>query len=423
MAHQHTTHPSPGPRVALVQDGARGHYGLALALQRAGMLEVMYTDFFIKKGGLFDRLSPFVRQYAKGPVRRLLDRKCDDLDSSRVETNLPMRIRQDRTRKKFPDDSAYFRWAASDVSRWIAPKLPGTADILLGFIRNLAPDLCAIARDHGMKTVGDQMIAPAFIEKRELALQHDRFPGWEDQSRIDYDEWIAYERDSWNLLDAITCPSDYVAEGLREAGISPDRIHVINYPIDETHFQFVDRSAPRDILTVGFVGQVILRKGVPYFMQMAKRFPKDKVRFIMLGMPNLTETALAELRQHVEVQPAPRSEVPAWLARFDLIYFPTTCEGSAYALMEAMATGLPIVTSPNSGTVARQGIEGFLCPYDDLDAAAGYIDRLLTNKDLRLSMGKAAAQRYRLFNMDKYTHDLAHLMNQLAAPAPVGGPA
>jgi len=268
------------------------------------------------------------------------------------------------------------------------------------------------------------MIAPAFIEKRELALQHDRFPGWENPDRVDYDRWIAFERETWPTLDAITCPSDYVAEGLREGGISADKIHVINYPIDESHFQFVDRSGPRDVLTVGFVGQVNLRKGTPYFMQMAKRFPKNKVRFVMIGNPAITDAALAELRQHVDVQSAPRSEVPTWLARFDLIYFPTTCEGSAYALMEAMATGLPIVTSPNSGTVARHGIEAFLCPYDDLDTASSHIERLLADRDLRLTMGKAAADRYRLFNLEKYTRDLAHLMEQLVGtPAAVGGAA
>jgi len=151
MAEQRPSH----PRVALVQDGARGHYGLALALQRAGMLEVMYTDFFIKKGGLWDRLSPFVRQYARGSLRRLFDRKCDDLDSSRVETNLAMRIRQDRKRKNFSDDSSYFQWIASNIGQWVATRLHGNADILVGFIRHLHPNLCAVAHERGMKTVGD----------------------------------------------------------------------------------------------------------------------------------------------------------------------------------------------------------------------------------------------------------------------------
>src|SRR5262249_14490715 len=145
--------------------------------------------------------------------------------------------------------------------------------------------------------------------------------------------------------------------------------------------------------TIGFVGTVGLRKGTPYFAEVARRFPRDKVRFVMIGPCTLTTYGLEQIRPAVEVHHAPRLDVPKWLAAFDLIYFPTTCEGSAYALMEAMASGLPIVTSPNSGTVARHGIEGFLCAYDDLDAATAHIDRLISNDSLRLEMGSAAAER------------------------------
>jgi glycosyltransferase involved in cell wall biosynthesis len=170
-------------------------------------------------------------------------------------------------------------------------------------------------------------------------------------------------------------------------------------------------------VTVGFVGGVGLRKGAPYFFQAAKRFSPDRVKFVMLGGVQLNEKAVSENKGAVEIIPhAPRSEVAAWLAKFDLIYFPTTCEGSAYALMEAMATGLPIVTSPNSGTVARHDKEGYLCPYSDIDAAVGYIEKLASDENLRLDMGRAAAERYRAFDLANYVRQLQTLFRNLIGP-------
>jgi len=261
------------------------------------------------------------------------------------------------------------------------------------------------------------MIAPAVVEKRELELQQSRFPGWEARCASDLDGFIEIENATWPELDAITCPSEYVAEGLVGAGVARERVHVVHYPIDEQHFQFVDRSGRSGPVKVGFVGQINLRKGVPYFVEVAKRFPRDQVQFTLIGTPALTGTAMAEVRKHVDAFPVVRSQVPAQLAGFDLIYFPTTCEGSAYALMEAMATGLPVVTSPNSGTVARHGQEGFLCPYDDLDAAAGYIERLVRDAALRLHMGRAARQRYLEFSLTHYSAALAKLCRQLVLTA------
>ena len=76
MASSADKHSAPSaPRVALVQDGARGHYGLALALHQAGLLDVMFTDFFIKQGGMWDLLSPLLSRAGPGGLRRMMDRR------------------------------------------------------------------------------------------------------------------------------------------------------------------------------------------------------------------------------------------------------------------------------------------------------------------------------------------------------------
>jgi glycosyltransferase involved in cell wall biosynthesis len=109
--------------------------------------------------------------------------------------------------------------------------------------------------------------------------------------------------------------------------------------------------------------------------------------------------------------PVPRSGVKNWLRKFDLFFFPSTCEGSAGAVMEAMASGLPVVTTYNSGSRVRDGIEGFIRPCDDIDGFEQAIRRLDDDRDLLLSMGHAARQRVEAYGLEAYQSDLRELFS------------
>jgi glycosyltransferase involved in cell wall biosynthesis len=78
------------------------------------------------------------------------------------------------------------------------------------------------------------------------------------------------------------------------------------------------------------------------------------------------------------------------------------CEGSATVCYEALAAGLPVVTTPNAGSVIRDGIDGFIVPIRDGPAIAGRL-RLLAGDRERLSwMSANATARSREFTVEKY---------------------
>src|SRR5439155_23506137 len=108
-----------------------------------------------------------------------------------------------------------------------------------------------------------------------------------------------------------------------------------------------------------------------------------------------------------------RKEVGAWLNKFDILYFPSTCEGSVGAVMESMICGLPVVCSPNSGSVIRHGVDGFLADYDDLDGAAAHLERLVRDPELRRHVGRAAHERARQFDLNAYSRQFADLFGRL----------
>lgn len=414
------------PRVALVQDGARGHYGLAIALQRAGILERIYTDWYAAPQSFTGRLSRLAAHFSKGLGRRLAGRNNPELDSTRVFFSplLAARLAAGRLRRRRITE--YFEWNSAVTAAWIRRRGFSKATALMGFIRNIDPDLCQAARDAGLLVVGDQMIAPAAIELQEALIQAERFPGWEQAPMTaELREIDAYERRTWARLDHVTCPSDYVRDGLLAQGVSPQKVTTVPYAVDETTFTMPDRTERRDgPLLVGFVGAVNLRKGVPYFLQVAQRFDPRQVRFVMIGPAAIKTQVLEAHRGHVELLgQVPRSHIHEWFQKFDLFFFPTTCEGSAYALMEAMACGLPVVSSPNSGTVARHGVEGFIAAYDALDEFAAHIERLRSDRELRLEMGRAARRRYEQFGLNAYSGAFASLFGRLHSEPKAATPA
>ena len=69
----------------------------------------------------------------------------------------------------------------------------------------------------------------------------------------------------------------------------------------------------------------------------------------------------------------PRNQVQQEFRRADLFVLPTLAEGMALSALEAMASGLPVITTPQCGSVIRDGIEGFLVPIRDAEALADCI--------------------------------------------------
>src|SRR5687768_5951110 len=127
----------PVARVAVLQDGARLHYAVPVALQRAGLLERVYTDWYDAPGS-FERVAArAVALVRPGAARKLAARRGAGLDPAKVVHKPLLLLRLNLAR----------RWARStehlyDLGRrwtwaWLRARGLGRADALLGFVRNL----------------------------------------------------------------------------------------------------------------------------------------------------------------------------------------------------------------------------------------------------------------------------------------------
>lgn len=111
-----------------------------------------------------------------------------------------------------------------------------------------------------------------------------------------------------------------------------------------------------------------------------------------------------------------RSDIPELLAAADVFVLSSDWEGNPLAVMEAMAAGLPVVSTAVGGIpdLLANGREGFLVPRGDVEAFSGAMTFLLRDPETRKSMGMTAARRAReSFDVSGMVQAYEHLYEAL----------
>jgi glycosyltransferase involved in cell wall biosynthesis len=164
-------------------------------------------------------------------------------------------------------------------------------------------------------------------------------------------------------------------------------------------------------LRVLVAGQVCLQKG-SYYVYEAAALLQKRAQFRMVGsVAGLPENVLKKLRQRLEVVGSvPRSAMSDHYNWADVFLLPSLCEGSATVTYEALGYGLPVICTPNTGSVVRDGVEGFIVPVRDSAAIAERIERLALDEELRTQMAASARARAAEFTVTEYGRRLLSVL-------------
>ncbi|WJS99107.1 glycosyltransferase family 4 protein [Novosphingobium humi] len=238
---------------------------------------------------------------------------------------------------------------------------------------------------------------------------------------------------AFDHVDKFIAPSPFIARQYQKAGLDDGRIAVISNGMDLQRFAPRERPdrpfPPVRLLYVGYLGT---HKGVDILLQALALLADTDIDLEIIGTGSqeqtyrdkadqlgLTERIIWRGRQ------AP-SDMPQNYARADVVVLPSIWEeNQPVCLMEAMASGLPIVASRIGGIpdMINDGQEGLLCDPGDPYALSRALRVLIDDPDLRSAMG--AKGRRRLQDMS-YAGQASRLLRLFtdAAQAPVlRGPA
>ena len=191
-------------------------------------------------------------------------------------------------------------------------------------------------------------------------------------------------------------------ELIHKLGLPPEKVPVFPNGVDLTLFHRRERSAmcrkyglTENRFNIAFVGDFGPDKGVGRLLEAVRGLPN--VALILAGRGRLPEPS-AEV---VFCQPVPHRTVPELLGAADLFVLPTAIEGSCNAVIEAMACGLPMVTS-NGAYMDDLLTTEMALRVDPLDVAAlrDAIQKVMANSALRMGMAAASLKRAQRFDIN-----------------------
>jgi len=391
--------------IVVAQLGARMHYAVPRLLHREHLLERLYTDICASKG--WPRvLGAIPRALRPARLQRLAARVPRGIPPARITAftsfGFEYAQRVARARNSAERDAA-FLWSGSEFCRRVNARGFGLAKAVYGF-NSASLEILQEAQKRGLKGIVEQTIAPRAIERRLLRDEATRFPDWESSEAepTQVDEFCAREAAEWSTADLVVCGSDHVKEGVVACGGEKSRCVVVPYGIDHGPLAPTRKQRPPGPLRVLTVGAIGLRKGSPYVLAAAEKIGTS-AEFRMVGAINVGPEAERRLRQTVQLTGIiPRSEIAAQFAWADVFLLPSLCEGSATSTYEAMANGLPVICTPQTGSVVRDGVDGFIVPMRDAGAIVDKLTALAGDPALLQTISASARERSTNFTLEKY---------------------
>ncbi|MFA6208492.1 MAG: glycosyltransferase family 4 protein [Candidatus Obscuribacterales bacterium] len=237
----------------------------------------------------------------------------------------------------------------------------------------------------------------------------------------DFDSFIvsSLERLAMSEADLLSSPSINLAEYVaRDTGVDIAQIKIVRNPVDTEKFSPEGKTAalanPFNAQSgsklVYFAGRLEERKGIKYLIQAVPQVLKavPEARFIIVGADTNTgagnTSVLKTLKEFLAksscldkvhfVSHIPLAEMPEYYRLADVCTVPSMFDNAPYTVLEALASGKPVIGSTAGGTpeYIEENVTGLHVPKGDSAALADAIITMLSDDDKRQKAGQAARQ-------------------------------
>jgi glycosyltransferase involved in cell wall biosynthesis len=405
--------------IIVAQLGSRQDYTVPVALQKAGVLERLYTDTYLSRGE-----ARLLRPLAGGgkftaPVRKALSRHNSELDDSRVTRFNRLGVRYLKALQKASPSAekqhlTFIEYGREFNRAILRHGLPDSTHVYA--FDHAALNLFQAPEVKGRKLIIDQ-IYPAIHEERLEQQEEDRWPDWSRSSRNTFfqsalfQEWNEIQLEEWRLADTIVVASRYSEEVI--AGALPAIKHklrrvplTVNLEAYSPH-QHIRRHPGNRPLRVLFAGTVNLRKGLPYLLTAFSTIDPEVARLTVVGNIQLREDKLRGFQDAIDFRGSvPHIQMPRIYRDADIFVFPTISDGFGAVMLEAMATGLPVIATDNCADIVEDGINGFRIPIRSPEAIAEKIIQITRQPEILEQLSVGAANTSREFNLASYQAQL-----------------
>jgi glycosyltransferase involved in cell wall biosynthesis len=235
---------------------------------------------------------------------------------------------------------------------------------------------------------------------------------------------LACERRAATYTDRIVTNADVIAEEYINRGIGrPDQYTTVYSGVNLD--EFADAEPAENLLgdqpRVVMVGRLADGKGHEVLLDAVASMDGFEGSVSIIGDGPLSDSLAAEIEERglsdQVFLTGFRDDVPRVLAASDVLVLPSFREGTPRVIIEAMASGLPVIATDIAGIPEQiiDGENGYLIPTGDAAMLADRIEMLLSNAELRERMGAHCLERVNRFSASTMIKDLDKVYQQLLA--------
>lgn len=398
----------------------------ALGLHRAGLLGEFWTCLDYRGAGGLGRLLP-------AGVRTQLQRRTNpDELAARIRTH-PWREAGRLLASRLPAgglvrhetgplsvDAVYHSLDRAVARRLRAGDFRGVYAYEDG-----ADAAFAAARQRGQACFYEQPIGHWRAARALLSEEAEREPEWAATLTGNRDSDAKNARKDRELAqaDVVLAASTFTRRTLEQAGDVRAPVVVIPYGAPPPPVGLPE-AAPRPAgapLRVLFVGGLSQRKGLSYLFA-AERALRGAITLTVIGAkPTAPCPALDRALAGVRWIPgAPHATILGEMLAHDVLVFPSLFEGFGLVLPEAMAMGLPVITTAHTAgpDLITEGGEGYIVPIRSAAAIVDRLEALRRDPGRRHEMGRRARARVAALSWESYGDRLATVVRGRLAAAP-----
>ena len=408
--------PEKLPKAVVAFAGARDHYQLPLALSEADLLQTFVTDTYWPA----DR-QVFMRSLGKVlPASAIGARFCAGIPSRRVSVPARafvaaagMQIKRDLNWNAHKDASL------SERARQVATRT-GSAIFTYSYYafeafregENRPPHRFLFQvhpHPQSIRTILRDELELTPHGQFSLRAEHEL--SWPDK----YFQRLSQEP---TLANGWVVASTYTARTLSDNGIPNEKIHVVPYGVDTSAFSKRIHAPNSDQpFRVLFIGSLIQRKGLSYLLDAVRQLKSRNVKVMLCGR-GVVDSELIQTYSDLDIEVKiglPRDELVRLVHTCDVFVLPSLIEGFAHVIVEAMACGLPVITTENTcgPDVLTEGQDGFIVPIRDARAIAEKLEWGISHRDELAAMGERAADTAALFTWERFRQGIRQAYAQM----------
>lgn len=400
------------PKALLVHPGTQHSFHLARQLERHCCLARFWTGLAFTSDSL---LGQIMRCAPARAQRRLMNRRVQGVATSRLRTRPLIECRALRRLQSVNDEQKVFFERNSIFQHSIPRHELSNSDVVIGFDTS-SWLIGERAIGLGRPFVLDQSSPHPLSCERIVSEFHRQFPNWANEFPRCLPQFLAAEQTEHELSYRIVVASSFSRKTLIENGVAVEKIVVIPYGVDLTaFFPICTRDLSRPLRFI-FIGNVCAHKGIPLLLKVWHSLQPTEAELWLVGPASARVSRLIPRSPGLRVLgKVPHCELPALLRKCDVLVLPSYFEGFGLVLLEALASGLPIIATEATAApdLITNGVEGYIIPVGDLEALRDALLKFINLPDDLARMSRAARRCAERYSWDAYGDRWLNILQQV----------